>query len=413
MKNKKHTFKYWIGQLHLWLGLASGVIVLILGFTGCLFVFQQEISSWIRHDVYYVIPQEEVLPVEELQQRAAAALGVRHLPYGLTTHKDPERAWSAMYYEGGVDAWTYFGTIKDYRTAYINPYTGEITDIINEENDFFQIVKGIHWSLLLATPIGQPVVAWSSVIFIVLVLTGMVLWWPKRWDQSHRKKSFTIKWRGSKKRVNYDLHNVLGFYFLIIIFILGATGLYWAFPFAKKSLYFLGTGEFRLPPPPAEKVISRPAELLVSSPMEIAYEKAWKEYPRAFSISLTAPVDSSGTIQAFIRPDGETYYQNSQLQFDQYNGKLLARNTYAAKNTGERLLAMNYDIHVGAIAGMPGKIMAFLGSLVSASLPVTGFIIWWGKRKKDRKRISYNNSKDKLRTGRIKLPEKISGSIKS
>jgi uncharacterized iron-regulated membrane protein len=43
---------------------------------------------------------------------------------------------------------------------------------------------------------------------------------------------------------------------------------------------------------------------------------------------------------------------------------------------------MNYDIHVGAILGFPGKVLAFLASLIAASLPVTGFMIWWGRRKK-------------------------------
>jgi uncharacterized iron-regulated membrane protein len=46
---------------------------------------------------------------------------------------------------------------------------------------------------------------------------------------------------------------------------------------------------------------------------------------------------------------------------------------------------MNYDIHVGAILGLPGKIIAFLASLIPASLPVTGFLIWWGKKKKGKK----------------------------
>jgi uncharacterized iron-regulated membrane protein len=49
---------------------------------------------------------------------------------------------------------------------------------------------------------------------------------------------------------------------------------------------------------------------------------------------------------------------------------------------GERLVEMNYDIHVGAIGGLTGKIIAFIASLVCASLPVTGFIIWWGKRRR-------------------------------
>jgi uncharacterized iron-regulated membrane protein len=49
---------------------------------------------------------------------------------------------------------------------------------------------------------------------------------------------------------------------------------------------------------------------------------------------------------------------------------------------GESISAMNYDIHVGAVLGIPGKILAFLASLIAASLPVTGFYIWWGRRNK-------------------------------
>jgi len=45
-------------------------------------------------------------------------------------------------------------------------------------------------------------------------------------------------------------------------------------------------------------------------------------------------------------------------------------------------VAANYDIHVGAILGLPTKIIAFIVSLICASLPVTGFMIWWGRRKK-------------------------------
>ncbi|MBS1566334.1 MAG: PepSY domain-containing protein, partial [Bacteroidetes bacterium] len=55
---------------------------------------------------------------------------------------------------------------------------------------------------------------------------------------------------------------------------------------------------------------------------------------------------------------------------------------YADAKVGDKIYRMNYDIHVGAIAGLPGKIIAFFVSLVCASLPVTGFIIWWGKKKR-------------------------------
>jgi len=401
------SFKEIILFIHRWLGLITGLVVLILSITGCLFVFQQEISEWVRHDTYYAdeIPENaKTLPIKTLQEKAASALDVHYLPYGLTTYKDPDRNWSAMYYKGGKDSWTYFGSMEAYKTAYINPYNGEIEGIVNEKKDFFQIVKGIHWSLLLATPIGQPFLAWCTVIFIILLISGMILWWPKKWNKSNRQKSFKIKWGSTWRRINYDLHNVLGFYFLLLSLIIAFTGLYWYFPSAQKTLHFIGTGEFKLPPGPTEKVISTPPEDNTDTGfniLDVVYTKAWDEYPAASSIAIIAPTDSQSTVSATVRPDGETYYSRSYLQFDRYSGRLLHADRYENKSRGEKLVAMNYDIHVGAIGGLPGKIIAFFASLVCGSLPVTGFIIWLDREQRKR------NNKRQKRHKKITRPEDI------
>ena len=60
---------------------------------------------------------------------------------------------------------------------------------------------------------------------------------------------------------------------------------------------------------------------------------------------------------------------------------------------------MNYDIHVGAIGGLPGKVLAFLLSAIIASLPVTGFLIWWGRRNKEKKA---NSKKEKAVTSNVR-----------
>ena len=57
------------------------------------------------------------------------------------------------------------------------------------------------------------------------------------------------------------------------------------------------------------------------------------------------------------------------------------------KDFGEKVIAANYDIHVGSILGLPTKIIAFIVSLLCASLPITGFMIWYGRRKKAKKTI--------------------------
>ena len=74
-----------------------------------------------------------------------------------------------------------------------------------------------------------------------------------------------------------------------------------------------------------------------------------------------------------------TSYRTECLWFDQYAGRQIGAERYRDKDAGERLQAMNYDIHLGRIAGLPGRIAAFLASLVAASLPITGALIWWNR----------------------------------
>jgi uncharacterized iron-regulated membrane protein len=371
--------------IHRWLGLITGLVVFIVCITGCLFAFQQEFTRWLRYDMMHVnVKTNTTLPIKELQKKAATALGIDHLNYGLITYKNPNRNWSAIAYRLTPNSWTYFGSMKKYKTVYINPYTGNIAGIVNEKHDFFQIVKGLHWSLLLATPIGQPIVVWCTVIFMVSLISGFILWWPKRWNKTNCTKSFRIKWSSGWRRINYDLHNILRFYFVILALILGFTGLYWLFPnFTQKSLHFMGSGNFSLPQHSAKKIVSTVQRSASQpKPLQAAYRKAWLKFPKASSIAIIAPSDSKSPIRATVRPYNDTYYAQSALQFDQHSGRLIRSNLYRAKNSGEKLIAMNYDIHVGAIAGLPGKIIAFLVSLVSTSLPVTGFIIWWDREKR-------------------------------
>lgn len=148
----------------------------------------------------------------------------------------------------------------------------------------------------------------------------------------------------------------------------------------------MGTGEYKLPETSTPKMVSvQPDKAVETDPLEIAYTKAWSEFPDADRIEFLKPADSAGTIRATVRMGGYTYYEKSILQFDQYTGEVLHRDLYSDKNAGEKLLAMNYDIHVGAIGGIPGKIIAFLASLVCASLPISGFIIWWDREQRKRR----------------------------
>ncbi|WP_343743743.1 PepSY-associated TM helix domain-containing protein [Chitinophaga sp.] len=381
---KKSVARLVVDKLHLWLGLASGIIVLIIAVTGCLFVFQREINEMIYHKEMFVTPQEQVLPLSELRMRAQQALGDKPI-LSVTTWRLPDRAWEFMAYKANDTAFTYFGCVEYYESVLVNPYTGAINGRINYKYSFFPIVKMIHWSLLLNTRYGQPIVGWSTVIFVILLITGLVMWWPKRWTKAARDQSFRIKWKAGFKRVNYDLHNVLGFYSLIIALVLALTGMVWAFTWFEKAVYVAAAGTTT--PPAVKQVTSGPATATAAgNPLDIAFATAQpllKDATRVFVYPAAYP-EGVHTVGGYRGKD--IYFGSDEYQFDQYTGKMVGHSEYKKKNRGEKLIAMNYDIHVGAIGGLPGKIIAFVISFICASLPVTGFYVWWGKQKKSKKK---------------------------
>ncbi|WP_106528200.1 PepSY-associated TM helix domain-containing protein [Chitinophaga niastensis] len=385
-KQRKSLARIVVDKLHLWLGLGSGLIVLIVSITGCLFVFQKEINNRIYRHALFITPQQQpVLPLSVLKQKAADALGQDKPVLNITTYKAADRAWEFMTYKANDTALTYFGGIEYYESVLVNPYTGAVTGRLDYKYNFFNIVKNLHWSLLLNTPYGQPIVGWSTFIFVILLITGLVLWWPKRWNKNTREQSFKVKWKASFKRVNYDLHNVLGFYSMLIALVIALTGMVWAFTWFQKTVYVVAS--VSITPPDVKRHASADTAVVVTgNPLDIAFSAALpilKDARRIFVYPATYPagVHTIGGLNG-----EETYYGADELQFDQYSGKLLGRRNDRHKNRGERLIDMNYDIHVGAIGGLPGKVIAFIISLICASLPVTGFLVWWGKQRKSKKK---------------------------
>lgn len=359
---------------HRWLGFISGLVVFIVSITGCIFCFQDEIQDAI-HDHRtvqntgkpYVQPSQLINEVKKTYPKASSDF--------------------IYYYGKDRPAGVYANLGKDgYEIVYLNPYTGKITYHEKPQTNFFIIVEYIHLYLLLPPAIGKWVVGVSVIIFMVIMITGLVLWWPKR--KSDRKRSFTIKWGGRWRRVNYDLHNVLGFYATSIAIILSITGLAIAFEPVSKAIYNTANVgrnikyEDEVTEPKSDSL--KRAGIANKPVVDIAFAYARQQAPEAEMFLIHNDPALSGAIGVGAYAKSLHYSNANGFEFDKYNGKLLKSYIYDKKSPGLKLNEMNYDIHVGQIGGLTTKIIAFLASLICASLPITGFIIWLGKRKKSK-----------------------------
>lgn len=367
------TLKKLILQIHLWLGLATGLVVFIMGLTGALYCFQPELSRLVTQPYLKVEAQNKpILSITAFKQIAEEQLPGKKPSRILI--KGPETAVVVQFNGKKPKPYSY--------SVFLNPYTGEVLKARDMNTEFFRWVLNGHMYLWLPQSIGKAVTGASTLIFLVMVISGIVLWWPT--SKARKKTSFKVKWGASPKRLNYDLHNVFGFYASWILVFTIITGLYWSYEFTSKATYFTFSGGKQKPKNPAPLSAKRTAT--DSTPaFDKIFDKVTTAYPLAAGFQVNIPQNDSTAVLVRAYPDKSTFYGADNLYFDQYSAMEIPVNyygKYADANAAEKAIRMNYDIHVGAIAGLPGRILMFFISLIAASLPVTGFYIWWGKRKK-------------------------------
>ncbi len=394
------TVKKIVGKLHLWLGLSSGLLVFIVAITGCVLAFEQEIKAVLRPYQYInPVATNRVLPPSRL--KAIAEKEIVGKPAKAVIYGGPDRSAIVPFYGTGPDY---------YYQVYINPHSGKVLNVQDEEADFFHFILHGHYYLWLPESIGKPVVAYGTLIFAVLLITGLVLWWPKNLNKGNRDKSFKVKWKAKWRRVNYDLHNVPGFYALIFSLVLALTGMIFGIQWFADSVYWVSSGG-RSAPEYMQPLSDTTAVRRFAAPVDRVWQQLAKDKPHTAGLYISFPEKVSESIFAYVNHKPGTYYKLDYYNFDQHTLKLLPASgpyagTYAKAAFGDKLRRMNYDIHTGAILSLPGKILAFCASLVCASLPISGFIIWWGRRKKKSTQIRDATRKsDKLKKRKTRQSE--------
>ncbi|MBC6108846.1 PepSY-associated TM helix domain-containing protein [Pedobacter fastidiosus] len=374
-KKKNKPLKYWIGKIHLWLGLTSGLFVCFLGITGCILAFEREIENVTQPYRNLEVQNKALLPPTQLKQIADKALPNKHA-HSITYQ--PGKATQVVYYNFNPEY---------YYIVFVNQYTGEVMKVKNMNDDFFRIVIMGHYYLWLPPTIGQPILTSATLIFVLLLISGLILWWPK--NKAATKQRFTVKWNAKWRRVNYDFHNVLGFYITWIIIFVALSGMVMGFQWFSKSVYFVTSGGKSL-----TEFSETFSDTTAKAKLKLntsAADKIWQSYlteDPTFqgSLDVHVPENEKASIEIAKNPDPETYWKSDYRYFDQHSLKEIeVKHAYGKfKNTSvaDKIYRMNFDIHVGSIAGLAGKVIAFFASLIAASMPITGVLIWIGRKKK-------------------------------
>ncbi|MHA6727144.1 PepSY-associated TM helix domain-containing protein [Chryseobacterium sp. A301] len=383
------------GQLHLYLGLLVGVIVFILSLSGSLYVFKDEVQNSLRREaIWHQNPEalkKAPLKISQIMERVGEQKGPKEPIGWITVPLNKQKTYWFHLYKRNRDGNTYLSEFELNKSAYVDPFTGKIKAIYDERTDFFFITLRLHYSLLLGGKIGSWVAGIATLIFVVMLITGLILWFPKK--KINWKKALTFQWKKgtSWKRKNYDLHNVLGFYSAFVGLILGITGLYYAFKIVPTILYFVFSGGASAPDYTAGLESQTKIVLSQGQVLDRISEQIEAAHPTAASYDLMIEgKGKAGDPQPYIlvqvRQLEYSLHQRHKMYFDKNSGDLLLHVPYGHLGFGEKAVLANFDVHTGQIWGLFGKVIAFLAGLVLASLPVTGFLIWWAKRKKAKRK---------------------------
>lgn len=360
-------FKKTIRFLHKWLGLTSGLIVFIVSITGCIFCFHDEIKDLTRDYRKVEIQDKPYVLASELQQKAKTLY--------------PEAATDMVIFYGKDRPAIVYATIEATpHYIFFNPYDGDFLHTENLEEDFFAIVEDLHMHLWLPPEIGKQIVGISTILFVLMVISGIVLWWPKK--RRDIKNRIKIKWDAKWRRVNYDWHNVTGFYISIVAIIIAITGLTFSYEWMHKTMYVVGNIGKEYPEDDYKPLIDTTLIASTNSnPVDMALAEAFKAKPQD-EMFFVWYLGNKEAIITGSYPEAFGFHHQSNLLFHPATGKLLGKKYYEDKSAGMKLQEMNYGLHTGQFFGLTGKIIAFIASLLAAALPVTGFIIFWGRGNK-------------------------------
>ncbi|MFD2288457.1 PepSY-associated TM helix domain-containing protein [Pedobacter petrophilus] len=375
-------FKKIAAFLHLWLGLISGLIITIVSITGCIFVFEEELFNVFHQDLVYVKAGGKPMPLYVLEENAQKALP-KGEKINLLEVKSDQHAYvfSANKANKKSKSIFYLDQVAYNKDVYINQFTGKVNGIVNRKYEFFRLVRMTHQFLLLNKQVGSIIVGSSVLMFLIIIITGFVIWLPKK--LRNLKQRLTVKWNAKFKRLNWDLHSTFGFYVIPFALIIVITGLVWSFRWWELGIYkSLGTSKR---PNLVKEYVQLPGEVKTKEASNIALNTILKlnhgnfkiillNYPEEEKISMMATVQ--------IINSGDAWRGLSYLYFNPNTGMLFDKMLHQDKSLGMKWRNSNLDIHDGGIFGWPTKILAFLAALIIATLPTTGFLIWLGKNNK-------------------------------
>lgn len=356
-------------QLHSWLGLAAGLGLLVIGLTGSLLIFHEELELLFNPEMVRVEPApagrpdmspSNRLPLDTLLAHAQRQLPNHEVTGWLPQYEAPHLADLLYVIERGNNEWL---------VATLDPYTGNLlasprlgtTTLTGWLLDLHYMFLADHVGMFLAGLFG-----------IMLCLLGASGVWMYR---EFWKNFFTLRWNRGARILFSDLHKFTGIASVAFNLILGFTGAYW-------NLTHL-VGHWINGDPPQPKIVQRLYPESLS--LDALARDAAQRLPGFRGNFISLPSDPAAPAVIFwgaVEPRGRfTGPYGSTVSYDPQTGAHTATSDLRTQGWWARFADSFTPLHYGTFGGLTVKVLWCLGGLTPGLLGITGFLIWLRRRR--------------------------------
>jgi len=354
---RKTTLRKILFQIHLWLGLLIALYAIVIGISGSILVFQEEIRrASLPHQAYN---PSRIAPLPGVLENARLKAQNERLTF-VATPLEPTPWWT-LYYESAQGKT---------RVAYADAVTGE--QFTHEQKLWIDWIQELH-IYLLSGHTGFVVNCSMGIVVFIVAITGILIWWRgvKSWA-----RGLSVTLHRGWKRANYDLHSAVGFWTLGIVLWWSMTAVYFLFPVQITAMINYVSPLVGMKQPPA--LTATKASSIASTEMIL---KSNAVVSHGFVSGIALPASAGDNITVYVDRKRAGDFSNRDINtFDGHTGQLLSSWHYGSnKSLGDWILWLVYPLHFGTLWGLPIKILWSFFGLCLVGLSISGVLMYWNR----------------------------------
>lgn len=344
--------------LHLGIGLLAGVLVFMMSVTGVLMAFERQIVE--KADGFHInASADKALGPEALLETVRKS---KQPPSSLLLDKDPAKP---VVFQFGKE-----------KTVFADPYTGKSLGNGNTTvRGFFKFILGWHRWLGregASQATGKAIIGIGNLMFLFLLVTGIFLWFPKRWTRSGVKVITLLQRRLKGRARDWNWHNVFGFWAAIPLLVIVISGTVISQPWAT-ALVFRIAGEA----PPVQGERKKPAPFTLPenlTGLDAAFATVKSASPDWQTVQLQLPFAKTVSFSVADSHRGRPDLRRT-VTVDLATSNIVKSEGLSDLGSGRQARTWIRWLHTGEAGGIPGQTIAGLAAMASAVLVWTGFAL--------------------------------------